>query len=165
MQKFDAPELAKILESLAEAFDRKAIGASGLEVWFDTLREFPTHAVFGLLNSWPKTHGKFPVPAEIWKILNDSSTQERERKAKADKAEFARGIEKMEKNPRGAEFIAKIAEILKQPKRSPIEHLRHVQDTPGLPDISYEYAMYALEKIDHRRERQPGEDWEEDHEG
>ena len=99
MQKLDAPQMAKILGSLAEAFDRKAIGTSGLEVWFDTLREFPTHAVFVLLQSWPKTHGKFPVPAEIWKILNDSATQERERKAKADKAEFARGIEKMEKNP------------------------------------------------------------------
>ncbi len=162
MQKLDLPALAGLLNALAETFDKKAVGAKALEVWFDTLREFAWERVVGLLQSWPKTHAKFPVPAEVWKILNDFSTQEREAKARSEKAEFARGFEYLGKTERGAQYIAEIAEILKRPKRTPIEHWRNVLATPGLPPISYEFANAALAKIDHRRERQPGEDFEED---
>ncbi len=163
MQKLDIPALSGLLNALAETFDKKAVGAKALEVWFDTLREFAWERVVGLLQSWPKTHGKFPVPAEVWKILNDSSTQERETKAKADKVAFARGFDYMGKTEHGAECIRLIARMLKQPKLTPVEHWRDVLATAGENMIAAEYAKAALAKIDRHqtRERQPGEDDEE----
>jgi hypothetical protein len=164
MQKHDLPALANSLNGLAEVFDRKAVTPKALEVWFETLREFYTERVAGLLTAWPKTHSKFPTPAEVWKVLNDFNVEERERTAKAEKTSVRRDYEHLARTPRGEECLVLISGALAGHKPTPIEHWRNVMATVGLHWISYEYATAALKRLvrEPAREREPGEDAEED---
>jgi hypothetical protein len=152
MQKLDGPALANELNSLAETFDRKAITPKALEVWFDTLREFPTESVLSLLHSWPKVHGKMPVPAEVWKVLNERSMEEREQRTKAEKIQRERDYAHLGATEHGKRCLNMIYDKLLRPRPTPLEHWRKVMETPGLPQISYEYARIALEVLE-RRER------------
>lgn len=162
MQKFDAPQLAERLNALAEVFDKKPVSAKALEVWFDTLREFSSEVVMGLLGSWAKTHGKFPAPQEVWKALNDFSIEDRERKAKSEKAAREREIERMPRTPEGERILRLIQDGLKRPKPSPLNHWLQTAATPGLPWITSQLAKEALKKLQPLGvEREPGQDDEE----
>jgi hypothetical protein len=149
MQKFDADLLAKNLNQLADVFDRKHITAPALQAWFDTLRDFPTERVMSVLLGWPKTHGKFPTPADVWKVCGEIGSAEIERKAALDK----RPIE-WERSPQGAKFLAKMKAIINKPGRTPQQQWEHVLATQKPGDIGYEYAKKALKRID----REPGSD-------
>jgi hypothetical protein len=153
MQKLDAPALAASLNALAETFDRKAIPPKALEMWFDTLREFPTEVVLALLHSWPKVHGKMPVPAEIWNLLNDRTVDAREQRLKAEKAERHRDYERLGATESGKGALKLIYDMLVgRPKPMPLEHWRKVMATPALPEISYEYARAALQRLERRED-------------
>jgi hypothetical protein len=140
LQSIDLPQLVKELNGLAEVFDKRAITDKAAKVWFDTLREFPTERVLGLLMSWPKTHGKFPTPAEVWKACNEMLIDAREEKARLERL----AEPKWERSPRGVEFLAKMKRIINSPKRSPMEHWQHVMATKE--GIGHEYAKQVLEK-------------------
>lgn len=150
MQKFDAELLAKNLNALAEVFDRKPVAAGALQVWFDVLKEFPTERIMGVLLGWPKTHGKFPTPAEVWKSCNELGIADREKKALLEKRE---AIE-WERSSHGAKFLKQIRQTLNRPSRSPREHWAHVLKTQQLGSIGHEFAKKVM-KIE---DRQPGED-------
>ncbi len=90
MQKLDLNALAGELNGLAETFERKAVTPKALEVWFDALREFPTEQVLALLHSWPKIHGKMPVPSEVWKVLNERAVDEREQRLESERVQRER---------------------------------------------------------------------------
>jgi hypothetical protein len=152
MQKLDAPALAGALNALAETFDRKTIPPKALEMWFDTLREFPTEQVLPLLHSWPKIHGKMPVPSEVWKVLNERAVDEREQRLKAERTQREREYQRMGSTETTRRCLKLIYEMLTTPKITPIEHWRKVMETPGLQPISYEYARAALVGLE-RRER------------
>lgn len=150
MQKFDAELLAKNLNALAEVFDKKPVTAGALQAWFDVLREFPTERVMGVLLGWPKTHGKFPTPAEVWKSCNELSIEEREHKARLEKQ-----IEpEWQRSANGARLLRGMKRMLNRPTRIPQEHWNHLLQTKKPGDIGYEYARKALKVED----RQPGED-------
>jgi hypothetical protein len=151
MQRFDAELLAKNLNAIAEVFDRKHMTPAALQAWFDTLKEFPTERVMSVLIGWPKTHGKFPTPAEVWKSCNEMVIDDREAQALRDKAAEPAWT----RSPRGAEFLAKMKKMLRSQKPSPEEHWRRVMEKQKPGDIGYEYAKQALEK---RKHREPGED-------
>lgn len=150
MQSIDLPQLVKELNGIAEVFDKKPVTEKASKVWFDSLREFPTERVLGLLIGWPKTHGKFPTPSEVWKACNDLSIVERENKARLE----ARLDVAWERSEKGAEFLEQMKRTLKKPKRDPVEHWKHVMETTEPGTIGYEYARAALKRAKPEREEQ-----------
>lgn len=154
MQKYDAQVLAQNLNSICEVYDKKPISLKALEVWFDTLKEFPTQLVMDAVIGWPKMNSKFPTPADIWKQANDRSSRERERKAEAEKQEFHPGVG----GAKAQEFLKKMRQILNKPAFTPREHWERVLKTAPKGSIGYQYAVAALAR---KHERQPGEDDEQ----
>jgi hypothetical protein len=152
MQSIDIPQLTKELNSLAEVFEKKPLSEKAAGVWFDTLKEFPTERVLGLLINWPKSHTKFPAPSELWKVCSELGSSEIERKAALDKQPPA-----WERSAKGAEFLAKMKAMLNKPSRTPRQHWEHVYATQRPGDIGYEYAKKILK----REDREPGSDAEE----
>jgi hypothetical protein len=151
MQKLDVQQLGTILNGLAEVFGKSPVSPKGLEFWFETLREFHAEQVFPLLNSWPKQHGKFPVPAEIWKILNERAIDDRENRHRSEKAKRQREYENMKTTAEGERCLRLIYDmLLSNPKPTPLEHWRKVMETSGLSSTSYEYAKSALERLERR---------------
>jgi hypothetical protein len=151
MQKHDAAQLGAVLNGLAEVFGKSLVSPKGLEFWFETLREFPAEQVVPLLNSWPKLHGKFPVPAEVWKILNERAMEDREQRDRFEKARRERDYAGLGVTQHGKRSIHAIYDmIMANPKPAPIEHWRKVVETPDLPHVSYEYARVALPLLERR---------------
>lgn len=141
MLNSDLSELAKRLNLLGEMLDRhKPLSEGAVLGWFDTLKEFETGAVFGLLGAWQKTHTKFPAPADVWKVLNEGASKRREDVAEAEKKMFADGLNRAMATPAGARSMKLIREILSRPKPSPREHWNRVMETEGLPPIAYKFA-------------------------
>ena len=127
MQSIDLPQLTKELNALAEVFDRKPLTEKAAKVWFDTLREFPSELVLSLVIAWPKTHTKFPAPADVWKAMNERAADMRERKAEQERREpaFYPGVG----GARAEEFIRKMRATLNMPKWGPMEHWQRVYET------------------------------------
>jgi hypothetical protein len=160
MLKVDLPTLAKQLNALAEVFDKKPVTPGALEVWFDTLREFPCEDVMALLIGWPKTRAKFPVPSEVWKAMNERGIDQREKKAAQERAENRGRL--FLPTPKGEEFLAKIKAMLKAPRLTPREHWHCVLANAEPGSISERYALEALAKLEPQVvERKPVEDDEE----
>lgn len=160
----DLSTLRDRLSELAELFEKKPITDKALRVWFDVLKEFPIEKVAGLLISWPKSHTKFPAPAELWKSCNEIAIAQREKKAAEENrmGAFEPGVG----GAKAAEFIAKMREILKQPAWTPEQHWRNNLKRFPKGHIGHEAAIYALAKkglIDPKPqlEREPGQDDEE----
>lgn len=155
MQKHDLENLASALNGLAEVFDKKPVTQKAVEIWFDTLREFAAERVIGLLLAWPKTHGKMPLPAELWKILNEYGIEERAKTHAAEKAQRVREYASMGATPHGKAALKLIYAILAKPKRTPTEHWEWVLSLPDAPDISKEYARVGLAKLKRREQAKP----------
>jgi hypothetical protein len=142
MQKFDAAVLSQNLNALAEVYEKKHVTPKALEVWFDTLKAFPTERIMGYLIGWPKTHGKFPTPAEVWKLCNESSIEEREERARQERASNAAPW--MGSTAEGKRLSTLAREIFKRPKRTAKEHWQHVLATAPEGSIGHQYASEAL---------------------
>lgn len=161
MQTYDAQVLASNLNALCEVFDKKPVPQQALKLWFDTLREFPTEMVMDALIGWPKFNNKFPTPADVWKVVNERASKERERKSAAEKKEeFHPGVGGRE----AQKFLAQMRDILKRPKWTPQQHWERLLATAPKGSIGYRYAKEVLEAKAARRasyEREPGQDDEE----
>ena len=156
MQKYDAQVLAQNLNSLCEVYDKKPVSLKALEVWFDTLKEFPTQTVMDTVIGWPKVNNKFPTPADIWKQVRERGSREIERKAEAEKKEFHPGVG----GAKAQEFLAKMREILKRPTFDAKEHWERVLKTAPKGSIGYQYANEVLNRKV-KYEREPGQDDQE----
>lgn len=156
MKTYDTEQLTAQLAALAATFDRKPLTVEALKVWFDTLKEFPTHQVLGVLSSWAKHHGKMPAPSEVWKVVNEIGIQEREREAAQVKAEAKKVIDYPI-----TEAGRRAGALMRKPQRRsrPIEHWLSVLQTAKRDSIGYRYAVEALAILKHKR-REPGEDIE-----
>jgi hypothetical protein len=168
MQAYDTQILAGQLNALCEVYDKKPVSLKGVEVWFDVLKEFPTERVMSLLIAWPKTHTKFPAPAEVWKSVNEMNITQREQQAERERKEpvFYPGVG----GAKAEEFIASIRRTLKSPKWSPEEHWRRNLERFEVESIGHRYAVDALKKKGILKEpqepeeeymREPGQDDEE----
>lgn len=160
MQKYDAQTLAQNLNGLAEVFDKKPVSAKGLEVWFDTLKEFQTERVMGLLINWPKAHGKFPTPAEVWKACNETSIGEREDKSARERRENVTALSWPAKTAHAAECLAQIRRIVSGPKGSPREHWQRLLNEAPSGSIARRYAEDVLKTMA-APAREAGQDDEE----
>lgn len=112
MQSLDLPQFVKELNALAEVFDKKPVTGRASEVWFDTLKEFPVERVLGLLIAWPKTHNKFPAPAEIWKACSEVVAVDREKKARAEAMQNQSRTVGWHKSPAAEEALEKMRQIV-----------------------------------------------------
>ena len=158
MQAYDAQVLSQQLNALCEVFDKKPVSLKGCEVWFDVLKEFPTEKVMSVLIGWPKTHNKFPTPAEVWKIVNEIRSSDIERKAELEKKEeFVPGVG----GAQARKFIAQIRKTLNSPKWTPMEHWQHTFKTQPEGSVGHTYAKQVLTKVgylDEEPKYQPGAD-------
>jgi hypothetical protein len=161
MTKTDAPVMAAQLNALTEVYERKPVSLKAVDVWFDTLKEFPTERVMDVLNYWAKTHSKFPAPADVWKAVNEICIVDRERKALAEARENKRDFHPGVGGEMAEHFIAKIRETLKGPKWTPLEHWRHLFDTAPEGSIGKRYAEEVLVAKGADLTREPGQDDEE----
>lgn len=159
MLKTDAGGLNDALNGLAETFDKKPIGAKAAAIWFETLREFPNELVRGILNAWPKSHAKFPVPSEVWKVVNDVQISEREQ-IERNRAADARAPVHFAPTEAGRRAMAEIRKIMSKPKPSPLKHWQNVLETTKPGSIGHQYAKEALSILQRKRRREPGEDEE-----
>jgi hypothetical protein len=155
----DLQTLRDRLEELTEVFERKSVSKKALGVWFDVLKEFPVERVAGVLISWPKLHTKFPSPAEVWKIVSEATSFERESRAAQENRSqpFYPGVG----GRQAQEFIASIRKILNRPKWTPRQHWQRLLESSAPGSIGHRYAVDALKKIGARAAREPGEDDEE----
>ena len=143
MQGSDYQGFADRLIALAAVFDRPPPGVSSLKMWFHVVKEFPFPQVDGLLDGWAKHHGKMPVPAEVWKVLNDGSIDKRAIHAAADKIRHEK-IDWSGPSARGTAAMREIMTILKRPKLTPREHWQRVFDDPKSPQIAFALASKFL---------------------
>lgn len=178
MQAIDRATLKEQLVSLADAFGSKPVTDKGVMVWLDTLKEFATHEVMSLLIEWPKYHGKVPVPHEVWRILNERSTDTLEEQAKRDKAQFERDARAWVATPAGKAASAALLKSMKARGRESIAEKclrnsrealrRHESGEFQLPSWVIEHHKARVADADHFAdvskmvERQPGDDFEED---
>lgn len=131
MQRTDMQLLADRLNGLAETFDKRPVSVKALEVWFDTLKEFPTERVMDLLNHWAKGHGKFPTPAEVWKTVNDRMIEAREEETRRLASQFVEETRQGFRTARGREIIQRMREFAKgdvHPKAWAYEIIRAYRD-------------------------------------
>ena len=158
MLRTDIPTMAKQLNLLAEVFDKKPITEGSALVWFDTLKDFKTEKVCSILIAWPKTHGKFPVPADVFKVCNEAFSSELEAKAQREnKAEL-----EWVRSPRALGFLAQMKATLNKPKKDPLEHWKNVYRIKPKGSIGYLYAEKVLKARDALpKVREPGQDDEE----
>lgn len=166
MERMSIPRLIEKLNSLAETFDKKPVSVKAAEMWFEALREFDAELILSLLANWPKTHGKFPVPAELWKACNEIASEEREKRQQREKVELERSYKNFQRTPHGEKMLAIIKGIASAKKITPIQHWHNVLATEGLPTDTYIFARACLKKIDRsfvevEVEREPGQDDEE----
>lgn len=149
MHKYDAPKLVESLNGLAETFDKKPITQKAADVWFDALKEFSTDRVMGILHGWAKRNGKFPTPAEVWKIVNEISIEERETQAAAERHE-ARSPVRFQKSDAGKRALAEIKSIM-GPKPTPRETWHRCMSLNAPGSYQYDMAVAALAKLNHKR--------------
>lgn len=98
MTRTDIPLFGGQLNALAEVFGKTPVTVKAMEVWFDALKEFPAERVMDVLNSWAKFNGRFPMPAQVVEKVNNTMTDNREKKAAFERAQ--------NKDPTAREYIA-----------------------------------------------------------
>ena len=166
MTKTDTPLLATQLNALAEVFDKRTQTPAAVQVWMDTLREFPTERVLGLLIAWPKSHGKFPTPNDAWKILNEQSIDNREQRAAEEKVRREYETGRMVSSEQGRKIIAGLMAGLSRARRSPRYWAHKIIDRAAAgEDVIWIALAYAREALGldpktglPKAERVPGED-------
>lgn len=95
MNQSDIPTLRERLAELADAVGAKSPGEAGVKAWLVALRDFSMPDVTGALDQWLRTKAKMAAPADIRLILAGRLSDRIERKAAADKAEFAAASRRM----------------------------------------------------------------------
>lgn len=160
MTPVDVQLFTATLNAVTEVFGNKPVPPKAIEIWFDTLREFETPRVVGCIRSWPKSHGKFPTPADVWKSLNEDATRNREEIAAVEKKAFSQGYQRLQRSPESEARFQEAMALLKTPKPTPEQHWRKVLATPGLCEVSYKAARAYLARFA-PVQREPGQDDEE----
>lgn len=88
MQDIDAHEFGRLLEEVAECYDRKPPSEAAAKMWFRALKEFLYPDVRSTLLHWLKTKSKAPTIADITGQLRDRSSASLEQRAARDKERF-----------------------------------------------------------------------------
>lgn len=151
MIRADIPVMAKQLNLLAEVFDKKQISDGATLVWFDTLKEFQVEKVTGILIGWPKGHGKFPTPAEVWRVANDEAVKDREYKAAVERQQNKQDLQ-WGQSAAGEAALKRMKEILSRPKGNFRDHYIAMRDNPESSGFQRQFAKEALRNLGVREE-------------
>ena len=68
-----------------DVFGKQRLTAGAAQIWWDSVKEFDHNDVFTALNFWPQYNSKPPIPADIWRHLNEKRTTTLEEKAKSER--------------------------------------------------------------------------------
>ena len=168
MNKVDVPTFTDRLNSLLDAMSpgKPPFSAKGMEMWFETLKEFPAERVLGVLNAWPKLHARFPAPADVWKVCHETALEEREKKAAADRRIFEQPVPIAQQTEGVRRLIAETKKMLERPAPGPREWAKKILDRHRAGEHIRPYVLHcALEASGDVAprviEREPGEDDEE----
>ena len=159
----DVKLVSERLNGLAEVYAKPAVTEKAFGVWFETLKEFPTDRVMMILNGWPKQHGRFPTPAEVWKECNEKAIEDREKRAAHERKLLLAAPEYAAPTAEGRALLARMRLEIRRPKLSPVQHWERLLAKPGITDFQRRFAIEALGNLSGRRplEREPGQDDEE----
>lgn len=114
MNQTDVPLFANRLNSLAEVFGKPPVSKIAMEIWFDTLREFPAERVMDVVNTWAKRNGRFPTPAQVWERVNETCIEEREKKAAFERKQNVGPAQQyFAPTPEGKRICAQLRELFK----------------------------------------------------
>lgn len=170
MNNIDLATLRDRICELADVYGAKHPTEHALRVWFHTLREFAIGEVAGFLIEWPKHGAKMPSPSDCWKRLNDRRTEDIEKKALAEKAQFERDAKSWTATPVGKSALAALKHSLKSRPRETIAEKclrnsreamrRHESGEFVLPPWVLEHHKARVASSTQPRE--PGSDFEED---
>ena len=154
------------LNAIAEVLGKPAVSVKAMEIWFDTLKEFPTEHVMDVLNNWLKRQGRFPTPAQVWDAVNENCIRERERRAAIERAQNFAPVRATEETTQyGHEYRARIRAILSSRKKPFVQHWLDIKANPNSSFSQRMFAEEALRNLGHREqspvERVPGEDDEQ----
>lgn len=142
-------QLSDLLNELSETFDRKALPAKAVKVWFEVLKEFTYFDVSGLLIGWPKKSTKMPAPADIWKVLNDNRSYAIEMEAVKNKREFQFEADKVfKRNDKLGQNIRQLAQkIQARGARDPKDWAQKIIDRAEDGTQSYISMKWANEQL------------------
>ena len=167
MQKTDLPELQVRLEELADALGGRAVGAKGIMVWLDALREVRFDDVKAALTDWPKSHTKMPSPAEILKACRESSSARREadaaiRRAQERESSGIEGAIAGAKSPAGREALRAIRELLSDCKPGLVAGtVHHIGGRPDMDMKGWARKLKAREEAGEQLDVQQRRMWRE----
>lgn len=179
MLRTDGDLLGKQLNALAETFDKKPVSVKAMEVWFDTLKDFPTERVMDVLNYWARSHPKFPTPADVWKAVNERMIDVREDQQRAERAQFQREERDGYSTQIGREIVKNMRDFIArdiEPKAWAHEIVRAYRDgdvrrytDPATGErvphnrsvVTQDQFEFALAALKMTREQALGSEWQE----
>lgn len=166
MQRIDLERFQKLLAEVYECLGGRPPSAAAMLHWADALNSFPYHNVERVLKTWIQTKTKPPVPADITKLCGEILSDSIESRAAADKRAFEVKPEEWKgPTPFAEKCIAEMKAMLAKPKRPSKDWARKIMENPHSTELQREFARPVYEqmvKAGEWRERQPGEDFEED---
>ena len=112
MTKLEFADIAKRLQDLAEAYDRRPLGGGAVAAWWQTLESLPAHDVHVILDSWLRTASKFPAPADIYRMANERGIDRREENAANEKAVISREYQFMGATLQGRRALKLIRDLI-----------------------------------------------------
>ena len=171
MTRDDVPALSAQLNALADVYDKRNLTPQAVQVWVDTVKEFPAFRVISLLIEWPKVNAKMPTPGDVWKKLNDRAIDDREAQQQTERAMYENGAQAFVNNLQGRAITSRLLQGINTAKKDGKAWARRIlvayADKPESVNwLQLEYAREAM-GLDVRTgmakgyEREPGQDDEE----
>lgn len=159
MHRMDLGPFEALMQEMAEVYDRKPYGAAAIKHWFEALSEFHWEKVRYKLMLWRDSKPKAPMISELVSSLRDTASDERERRAAADKAAFARASTPVTEYGRERmEFIRRTFANGRRPTRQWAFDLMKRHDAgEKLYPLQYDMAAKAAGRFA-KVDRVPGED-------
>lgn len=142
---------AERLNALGEVYDKKPITKGALQVWVDTLREFPTERVLDVLNSWPRKRNKFPTPSEVWTMANEASIEEREKTAAHHRVQNRSEDLPAARSENARQYIERMRKLVANPKPLTrvrfVQHWREMLESEHSTHLQKMFAKEALQEL------------------
>lgn len=151
VNKIDFADIARRLQDLAEAYDRRPLAEGAIKAWWSTLESLQAFDVHCVLDDWLRSVNKFPTPADIYRAANERGIDRREAAAAQMKAQEVQEVKHMGATPQGRRALALIREMLAKKVASPDDPkawarkiLDRYADGEQLPHTSFMFACEAL---------------------
>lgn len=146
MNQTDKSAFFESVNKVLEVYGKPPITHGAAQHWWDALKEFDHNDVFAAINYWPTYNAKPPLPADVWRHLNEKRAEKIERDA-----EEMRKVARPERHhvtPEGRRLAAELKAFLSKPvRRKPWWQLALERAARGenVPHISLKWAKEVAE--------------------